>query len=405
MSQHPQLSLFISSLAGNSSGMAVTLWTLLTCAELAHSKRPRVCVFSDLTDCLLLLLLLLLLQVLVHLCYVLPAPACHIYRDMKPGRMQQVLAQRAMLEKELRGHLVELVYQQQLIQGWLKAVSFIASQCPGRVGEGECWRKSCEDTWWSLKHQGGLGAPGGCPGGGNARSSWMQLQLHFNLSPYVLTAMLRCAAVHLSSLQLQARQPRVDKSLNPDSVLQSQQQLLNLKAALGRTRSTLHTLQDRAAAYSDRDYVQHTRVFADFLSEIEDLAELQHNHGAPCVLQLQKLQEAAARRVLFARTQDAVSALHCEAGARAKALLQSEQPLLDSTKQRVEQLRAHMQAFDWRYPPSQFVAWRFKGAGKGARSPWGRTPGVQRREPKARFRGEQQLQQQQPGAPPPLLGS
>lgn len=221
----------------------------------------------------------------------------------------------------------------------------------------------------------------------------------------MLTALLCCVSVSLCRhLQLQARQPRVDKSLNPDSVLQSQQQLLNLKAALGRTRFTLHTLQDRAAAYSDRDYVQYTQVFAEFLSEVEDLAELQHHYGAPCVLQLQKLQEAAARRVLFARSEDAVSALHREAGARAKALLQSERPVLDRTKQRVEQLRARMQGFGWRYPPTQFVAWRFKGASKGVRSPWGRTPGVQRREPQARLRGEQQ-QQQQPGAPPPLLGS
>ena len=72
---------------------------------------------------LLLLLLLPVLQVLVHLCYVLPPPACYIYRDMKPNRMQRVLAQRAMLEKALRGHLVELVHQDQQLQRWLKTVS------------------------------------------------------------------------------------------------------------------------------------------------------------------------------------------------------------------------------------------------------------------------------------------
>lgn len=59
----------------------------------------------------------------MHLCYELPAPACHIYRDMKTRRMQQVLAQRALLEKELRVHLSELVFHQQQIKGWLNTVS------------------------------------------------------------------------------------------------------------------------------------------------------------------------------------------------------------------------------------------------------------------------------------------
>lgn len=202
-------------------------------------------------------------------------------------------------------------------------------------------------------------------------------------------------------LQLQARQPRLDKSLNPDSVLQSQQQLLNLKAAHGRTRYALHTLQDRAAAYSDPDYVQYSQGFAEMLAEMEDIAELQRNHGAPTVLQLQQLHDAAARRVLFARTEEAVTALNREAAARAKVLLQSEQPALDSTQRRLEQLRKQMQGFSWRYPPRDYVAWRFKGQIKAARSPWSRTPGVRRKGPQAR-RGVEQGQQ--PGLPPPLLG-
>lgn len=205
----------------------------------------------------------------------------------------------------------------------------------------------------------------------------------------------------LPPVQLQTRQPRVDKTLNPDSVLQVRQQLLNLKAALGRTRHTLHTLQDRAAAYSDSDYVQYSQAFAALLSEMEDLAELQRSHSTMAVLQLQELHDAAARRVLFARTSEAVAALHREAAARTQALLAAERPALDSVKQRLERLRQRMQDFDWRYPPGEFVAWRFKGVPRGGRSPWSRNPGVQRREPRARQR-VQQLQQQ-PGAPPPLL--
>jgi hypothetical protein len=63
--------------------------------------------------------------VLVHLCYVLPPPAAHIYQGMRPGTMQRVLAQRAMFEKELRAHLVELVFHQQQLKGWLKTVRLL----------------------------------------------------------------------------------------------------------------------------------------------------------------------------------------------------------------------------------------------------------------------------------------
>lgn len=194
----------------------------------------------------------------------------------------------------------------------------------------------------------------------------------------------------------------MDRSLNPDSVRQTQQQLLNLKAALGRTRYTLHTLQDRAAAYSDRDYVQYSQGFAELLSEMEGLADLQRDHAVPVVLKLHQLQEAAARRVLFARTQQAVVALQREAAVLVQHVLQSEQQALDSSKQRLDQLRKGMQDCSWRYPPPPYIAWRFKGQPKGAKPPWARTPGVQRKEPKAR-QGVEQLPQ--PGAPPPLLGS
>ena len=212
---------------------------------------------------------------------------------------------------------------------------------------------------------------------------------------------VRLAAFCCLSAQLQARQPRVDKSINPDSVLQAQQELQNLKAALGRSRYSLHTLQDRAAAYSDRDYVQYSQAFSRLLTDLGDVAELQRSHAAPAVLQLQQLHDVAARRVLFARTEEAVVALHRETATRVQILLKAEQGLLDSSKQRLNQLRKEMQGFEWRYPPAPYIAWQFKGALKGARSPWTRTPGVGRREPKERQRGQQL---QQPGAPPPLLG-
>jgi hypothetical protein len=61
-------------------------------------------------------------QVLVHLCFVLPQPACFIYQGMKPGTMQKVLAQRGGLEKGLRQHLSELVFVQQQLRAWVKQV-------------------------------------------------------------------------------------------------------------------------------------------------------------------------------------------------------------------------------------------------------------------------------------------
>lgn len=75
----------------------------------------------------------------MHLCYELPAPACHIYRDMKTRRMQQVLAQRALLEKELRAHLSELVFHQQQIKGWLNTVSVALSVCAWITYVQACW--------------------------------------------------------------------------------------------------------------------------------------------------------------------------------------------------------------------------------------------------------------------------
>jgi hypothetical protein len=81
-------------------------------------------------------------------------------------------------------------------------------------------------------------------------------------------------------------------------------------------------------------------------------------------------------------------------------LMQQRHEALDSSKQQLEQLRACMRGFAWRYPSPQYVAWRFKGVPKGSRSPWGRTPGIERKEPRVR-QGVQQLQQ--PGLPPPLL--
>ena len=63
-----------------------------------------------------------LLQVLIHLCYCLPPPACYIYRDMRAGTMQGVLAQRAVFEKCVRECMMDLLWQQKRLRDWLDMV-------------------------------------------------------------------------------------------------------------------------------------------------------------------------------------------------------------------------------------------------------------------------------------------
>lgn len=81
----------------------------------------------------------------MRLCYVLPPPACYIYRDMRPSKMQRLLAQRAMLEKELRGHLVELVHSQQQIRGWVNTVSRMGCVCVVGYRGAVIWGRGTEE--------------------------------------------------------------------------------------------------------------------------------------------------------------------------------------------------------------------------------------------------------------------
>lgn len=93
------------------------------------------------------LLLLLLPQVLVHLCYCLPPPACYIYRDMRAGTMQGVLAQRAMLEKAVRQCLLDFMWQQKRLRGWLDTVR---QQLGDVVSWENCLRSTYGLTYYSL---------------------------------------------------------------------------------------------------------------------------------------------------------------------------------------------------------------------------------------------------------------
>lgn len=202
-------------------------------------------------------------------------------------------------------------------------------------------------------------------------------------------------------MQLQTRRPRMDRSLNPDRVQEVEQQLLNLKGALGRSRVSLHTLQDNAAAYSDRDYVQYSQGLATLLADMEGLADLQRSHGTSVLLELHEIQESAARQMLFVGTRESEASLRKNAAAQAQHVLGREWQALERMQQQAKQLTARMKRFAWRYPPTPYISWRFKGTRQGAITPRMRIPGVQQKQPKAR-RHMQQVQL--PGTPPQLLG-
>jgi hypothetical protein len=318
------------------------------------------------------------MQVLVHLCFVLPAPACYIYRDMRPTTMQRVLAQRAQLEKQLRVHLAELVFAQQQLQVWVKQV---------RRAQGlGCWRE-----------RGRSAAESGCESG----------------SRLVVGAPV-CTRQHHVSTALHAQvtsQRPGSRPVNPDALAELQQQLLNLKAALGRSRHALHSLQDKAAAYSDADYVQYSQQCNVVLAAMEELADAYRSQGLPLAAQLQAVQEATARRVLFATTEAAVAALQAATAVHVQQLLQQRQPGWDAACAQTQQLRQRMQReMAWRYPPREHIVWRFKGrprgfGGSSARPPlWGYASGLKQQRPPAvrqarvpRALGEGGQQQQQPG--------
>jgi hypothetical protein len=227
--------------------------------------------------------------------------------------------------------------------------------------------------------------------------------------------------VQAASLQPAAR------PVNPDALAELQASLLNLKAGVGRSRALLHSLQDKAAAYSDSDYVQHSQQYEAVLSRMDSLADAYRSQAVPLVLQLQALRDATARRVLFATSQEAVAALQQQGAARMAQLQAQRGPGWAAASGEARALRQHMQeALAWRYPPREHIVWRFKGRRRlygypaggggsaggsdGGRPLWGHMSGLQQRRPRLRADVEQlpAPQQQQPAAapaPPPLLAA
>ncbi|WIA37722.1 hypothetical protein OEZ86_014603 [Tetradesmus obliquus] len=265
-------------------------------------------------------------QVLVQLCFCLPPPACYVYRDMRAGTMQGVLAQRASLEKGVRAGLVELEWQARRLRGWQSTRGLVLG-CSVELVELE-WQARRLRGWQSTvsaKH-----SPG-------------------------------CVA--------------------PESLQQAQEELLLLKASLGTTRSQLAALQAKARAYSDTDYLSYSSTFADLLQEMQAVADVLRQQQAPLVHRMQEVQEAAARRALFAPSAAAAAAAQREAAAAVAAELARAGPACKEAMQRLKHMQQEMQqGLDWRYPPREYVLWRFKGR-PGASKPPLAMPGLRRPVP------------------------
>jgi hypothetical protein len=178
----------------------------------------------------------------------------------------------------------------------------------------------------------------------------------------------------------------------PESLQQAQQELLHLKASLGTTRSQLAALQAKARTYSDADYLSYSSRFAGVLQEMQETADIVRQHQAPLVHRIQEAQEAAARRALFAPTAAAAAAAQSEAAAAVAAELARAGPVCKDAARRLKSVQQEMQQqLDWRYPPREYVLWRFKGR-PGASKPPLAMPGLKRAVPAVR-QGVQQLPQ------------
>lgn len=328
---------------------------------------------------------------LVRLCFCLPRPACYVYRDMRAGTMQGVLAQRAMLEKAVRAGLVELEWQARRLRGWLDVVSSALGALIFLSPAGACTLKVPADaflfqlmvtlTWWA----GRVHHCSRC----SARARPLMVSSAAAAAAYTFAAQIanhhvlrpvRCMLL----FHRQVSREDAHGCVAPESLRQAQQELADLKASLGATRSQLAALQGKARTYSDTDYAEYASRFEALLLEMQALADVLRQQQAPLVHRMQDAQEAAARRALFAPTSAAAAAAQAEAAAAVGAELSRAGPMCRDTARRLSSMRQEMQQqLAWRYPPREYVLWRFKGRPGASRPPLS-MPGMKRAAPAVR---------------------
>lgn len=177
--------------------------------------------------------------------------------------------------------------------------------------------------------------------------------------------------------------------VDPENLQQAQQELLQLKSSMGAVRKQLEQLHVKARSYSDTDYLQYSSAFEPFLTDIDQLCDIARVQQIELVLRVQGLREQAARKVLFARTADAVQAVQQAADEAVQQAVQQQQPQWRAVQLQVKALKQQMQGLAWRYPPPQYVLWRFKGRFKASKPPLV-LPGLRRQVPRVR-QGVEQL--------------
>lgn len=184
--------------------------------------------------------------------------------------------------------------------------------------------------------------------------------------------------------------------VSDDSLAAVQQELLGLKSDIGKAASLLQQLQAKARCYSDPDYVAYSQAFLPLLQQMDGIADVARQQQVQLIAEVQDIAAEAARKVLFARSVAAAAALRQEAAAAARERLQQAAPAWAEVAEQMRGLRQHLQegGVAWRYPPEEFILWRFKGGARASRPPLV-MPGLQRQLPTAR-QGVQQL------LPPPL---
>lgn len=200
--------------------------------------------------------------------------------------------------------------------------------------------------------------------------------------------------------------------LSTDHVLQAQKELLQLKAAIGRTNKQLKDLQSNAHAYSDADYCQYSMQFEPLLQQMSELCDTAREDQIGLILEIQGLLDDASRRVLYARSASA-AAIWQETQQRVQQRCVDQHLIWQLVKKQVRGLYQKMRCqqglnagpvrsqedkqsqrqaavgsggsniVEWRYPPSQYILWRYKGR-VGASKPPLEMPGLSRTMPEIR---------------------
>jgi hypothetical protein len=184
---------------------------------------------------------------------------------------------------------------------------------------------------------------------------------------------------------LQANNKAGRSFVSSDMLQQAQQELLHLKAAIGRAAVLLHQLQAKAKAYSDLDYCQYSEQLVPLLQLMNSTCDIARQQQVQLVRDVQEVVAQAAEDVVFARSAAAAASVRQQAAKAVQQQMQEQQPLWKQASQHMQELKQQLQqdGISWRYPPEEYILWRFKGR-PGASRPALHLAGLDRKLPTAR---------------------